>query len=115
MEVTRPWLVSSERFSDAGTFKREAVWDFGVWPAPLLLILFIKLIRSIDGKLEKYCERRSEYSTFVLLMILAMLSGTLLNVIWGSVSTVAARTLFPLAMIIVMCFWNSKTGPRRTR
>ena len=73
VEVTQPWLVSSAGFSDAGTFVGEAVWNFGVWLAPLYLALFILLIRMMDKQLGKYFERLPHFFSFVVLMTLAML------------------------------------------
>lgn len=109
VEVTQPWLVSVEGYSDAATFIGEAVWNFGVWLAPLYLIGFLWLIRVLDKKVCQLNAGEVDKAALVNLMLTAMLVGTSLNIIWGSFSTAAARTMFPFAVLLML--W---VGARRT-
>lgn len=113
--ITQPWMTSTTEHSDAGTFIGEAVWNFGVWLAPLYLIAFIVFIRILDRKLISVVDRAPDMATFLVLMLVAVAAGTLLNIIWGSVSTAAARTLFPLAVLLVLWFWHSRFTRREAR
>lgn len=100
VDVTQPWLLSSEGFSDAGTFIGESIWNFGVWLAPAYLLGFIVLIRMLDKKIESSGVQGPDFAGAVALMIVALLAGTLLNIIWGSFSTAAARSMIPLTLLI---------------
>lgn len=113
VEVTQPWLASNSVFSDAGTFVGEAVWNFGIWLSPLYLVSFALFIRYLDNKLASFPERTPSFASFIVLMVISLLSGTLLNVIWGSASTAAARTLFPLAILLFLWFCTTQLNSRR--
>ncbi|GAB3690237.1 hypothetical protein [Corynebacterium nasicanis] len=115
VELTQPWMTATKEHSDAGTFIGEAVWNFGVWLAPVYLFAFIAFIRLLDRKLASLLDRAPQFPTFLVLMLVAMLSGTLLNIIWGSWSTAAARTLFPLALLLGLWFWETRVSRRRVR
>lgn len=110
--VTQPWLTSSTVHSDAGTFVGEAVWNFGVWGAPVYFIVLILGIRLLDRRIQALGQGVPHVGALFQLMTVAMLSGTLLNILWGSTSTAAARTLLPLAVLLAVRFVHAATSSR---
>jgi hypothetical protein len=110
VEVTQPWLVSSATFSDAGTFIGEAIWNFGIWLAPIYLLGFIVFIRLLDRRLERFLEQQPVFPEFLVLIMISVATGTTLNIIWGSASTAVIRTLFPLIFLFIVWFLAMKPG-----
>lgn len=115
VQVTQPWLTSNTAHSDAGTFVGEAVWNFGVWGAPVYFIGLILGIRLLDRRIQTLGQGDPHVGALLRLMTAAMLSGTLLNIVWGSISTAAARTLLPLAVLLAVRFVHAAISSRVER
>ena len=100
--VTQPNLLGSSTFSDAGTFIGEAVWNFGTWGALIFFVGMAILVRLLDRRLVLFAGQQLDFRAALTLMLTALLSATLLNLVWGSTSTVASRTLLPFVLLVVL-------------
>lgn len=102
VEVTQPHLVSTLGHSDAGTVIGEAVWNFGLWAAPLFLLGVALIARFLDRQMIAQMDGPQNMRELVFVLLLAVLAGGWLNAVWGGAFTYTSRLMFPVVLLIVL-------------
>lgn len=102
VEVTQPYLISNKGYSDAGTFIGEAVWNFGIGGAILLLILFALMLVKFDKLVMKQAFKTNSIDNIVQSIFFVVVIAGLINVIWGGLFTTTTRLFFPLALLLII-------------
>ncbi|BAU94755.1 hypothetical protein N24_0493 [Corynebacterium suranareeae] len=102
VEVTQPYLISSKGYSDAGTFIGEAVWNFGIGGAVLLLVLFSFMLVKFDKLVGKQAFKTNAIDNIVQSIFFVVVIAGFINVIWGGLFTTTTRLLFPVALLLII-------------
>ena len=112
VSVTQPHLARARGFSDAALITGEAVWNFGLAFAFVLLAAVALALRGLDGWLERNDGRPVGLESKVNAALIVSLSASMLNLVWGGFFTQTSRVLFVVVLLLVFKVMVSATRRR---
>lgn len=110
--ITQPQLAGVAGYSDAALITGEAVWNFGVYFAPVFLLAVVLGLGYLDGLFQAELRRGDTARRSLGLVMWCVVAASLLNLVWGGFFTLASRLLLPLTFVLIMLAFAGGRGVR---